>query len=160
MGGHPVTVEADAPPIGLAEDEAYTPSIVTRLLATIAISGSFIICLMLVLQGGTILGKEVAAGTWDFWGNTDLLGIVFILSGLVIGVGGYLALQGKDTSLVLSFLGILLFEVVMMVAVLRTPDASTRFLFFLVMLAPFFLLLVYQVESVRFWLFESSRSKD
>jgi hypothetical protein len=160
MGGHSDAVEDETTSIGLAEDEAYKPTWITRILVAVAVSASFLLSVMLMLQGWTILGSDAAQGTWAFWGNTDLLGILFFMSGLSLGAGGFLAIRGNDTSLVLTFLGVLVFEVVMLVAVLGTPDAATRFLFFVVMLPPFFLLLLYQVKAVSYWFFSFDRSGD
>lgn len=147
-------MEDEGPPIGLSEDEAFRPKIWVVVLAgaailTLAASGVY-----MMGQGATLQASSLARGVWDFWGPPRVLGALFLLSGLGMLSAAVLAALRRETSLAVGFLGVLLFEVVMLIAVLRVDDAGAKVYFFGVMLPPFLALLPFQVPQVGDWLFK------
>jgi hypothetical protein len=141
-------MEGDEPPVGLSEEEAYEPTSLTRVLVAAGIILAILVGVVVVSQGAFLLMDEDAQSTWEFWGSTGLLGTLFIGSGLAVLFGAFLALVHNDNSLVLLFLGVLVLEVTMLIAVVKVTEGSLRGLLFLLMLLPFAMLMCFQNDGV------------
>lgn len=150
--GHVYDMAENAPPLGLSEDEAYTPSLETRLLVLTGTGLALVVGLVVALQGLYLFIYEDARATWEFWGDTDVLGALFVVSALALFGGAILAVLHNDNCLVLIFLGVLVLEVTMLLAVIKVPDGDMRLLLFLLMLLPFATFLVFQHDGVRKWI--------
>ena len=153
-------MEDDASPIGISEDEAFRPKPMVAIMAYGAVGVTIALGLMMFLQGVTVLSYPEAREKWAFWGSLDLLATLFILSGLGMMVGGALAGLRRDVSLVVILLSVIIFEVTMLFSVLKTLNESERLLFLIIMFLPFFILLVFQTDAVRQWLFMAGVEED
>jgi hypothetical protein len=140
------------PPLGLSEDEAFSPSLETKLLVFSGIGLAIIVGLVVVLQGVFLFTQENAKVAWEFWGNTDILGGLFVIIAISMFMGALLAISHNDNCLVLIFLGVLILEVTMLLAVIKVSDVDMRLLLFLLMLLPFAMFLMFQQDGVRKWI--------
>lgn len=153
-------MEDDTPPIGLSEDEAFRPRPLVVITAYVAVGITIGLGLLMFLQGVSVLAYPEARETWAFWGNSDILAALLILSGLGMMAGGALAGLRRDISLVVILLSVITFEVTMLFSVLKAENESERLLFLVTMFLPFFFLLVFQTDAVRQWLFMAGNDED
>ncbi len=142
----------DEPPIGLSEDEAYdTPKWVIASVAVASIMAVGMTAMVVSLGIAVAIDGTTASRIWAFWGSTKLLGGLLVASGAALVLGLVMLFRRNDIGLALLLIGVLIFQLVMFRAVLTEPDAGTRGFFFLVMLLPFLMLLLFQLEGVRTW---------
>lgn len=73
-------MEEDGPPIGMSEDGAYELPIWVKPLLRLIILVLPILPIVLFIVGlPLVTGAEHATKVWSFWGNTQLLGALFLL---------------------------------------------------------------------------------
>jgi hypothetical protein len=150
-------VDEDGTPLGLSEDEAYEPSMWAKpllLISVLALGGNLFFSVVL---GVLVLTDDVASvNAWDFWGDTDVLGALLILSAALITLGlGFFA-RRSDDSLALFLLGVIVFESAMLWGIVQFEGAGGPVMLLLLMLVPFLALFGLQTDEIRRWYFHSS----
>lgn len=154
-------MDDDAPPMGLSEDEAYDPPFWVKpvlFLSVIALVG--MVLLVLALGIALVIGDENTVKAWDFWGNTDLLGGLLLVSAVLMALGIAVLLRHNDDSLALLLLGAMVFESAMLWGVVKFEGTGGPAMLLLVMLIPFLALFGLQAEEVRRWFFQSADPRD
>ena len=140
----------DRPPLGLSEDEAFSAPTWVGLMIVLASLFLFLMALALIANGIIIAFDLLELGAdWAFWGDTYLLGALLVVSGLLMLLGLVGLDRGNLNGLGGLFAGVVLFELVMLRAVLVTTSDTSRLVYFLVMLLAFLLLLPFQMRDVR-----------
>ncbi len=143
--------------MGLSEDEAYDPPLWVRpvlFLSVTALVG--MVLLVLALGIALVAGDDNAVNAWDFWGSTDLLGVLLLASAVLMALGIAVLLRHNDDSLALLLLGATVFESAMLWGVVKFEGTGGPAMLLLVMLIPFLALFGLQAEEVRRWFFQSA----
>ena len=147
--------------MGLSEDEAYDPPLWVKpvlFLSVIALVG--MVLLVLALGIALVAGDDNAVNAWDFWGSTDLLGVLLLASAVLMALGIAVLLRHNDDSLALLLLGATVFESAMLWGVVKFEGTGGPAMLLLVMLIPFLALFGLQAEEVRRWFFHSADPRE
>ncbi len=147
--------------MGLSEDEAYDPPLWVKpvlFLSVIALVG--MVLLVLALGIALVAGDDNAVNAWDFWGSTDLLGVLLLASAVLMALGIAVLLRHNDDSLALLLLGATVFESAMLWGVVKFEGTGGPAMLLLVMLIPFLALFGLQAEEVRRWFFQSDDPRE
>jgi len=143
--------------MGLSEDEAYDHPFWVRpvvALSVIALGG--MVLLIATLGIALVTGDETTVKAWDFWGNTDILGGLWLVAALLMALGIALLLKRSDDSMALLLLGVMVFVGTMLWGIVKFEGAGGPTLILLLTLVPFLALAILQLEEARRWLFHSA----
>jgi hypothetical protein len=154
-------VDDDGPPMGLSEDEAYDPSFWVRpvlALSALALGGMVLVTASLGIA--LVTGDVATVKAWDFWGNTDALGVAWLVAASLMAPGIALLLRRSDDSLPLLLLGVMVFEGTMLWGIIRFEGVGGPAFLLLFMLIPFLALAILQLDEVRRWVFHSAQADD
>ncbi len=145
--------------MGLPEDEAFRPPVWVRpvlALSMVAFAGMFAIQLGLGLA--LVTGDESTVKAWDFWGNTGVLGGMFLTSAILVGLGIALFLMRSDDSLALFLLSTVVLSMAMLWGVIRYEGTGGPTTLLVLMLIPLLAMFGVQSNGVRRWYLQSSGS--
>ncbi|NIP36324.1 MAG: hypothetical protein GWN18_15315 [Thermoplasmata archaeon] len=145
--------------VGLPEDEAYRPPVWVRpvlALSMLAFAGMF--ALQLGLGLALVAGNETSVKAWQFWGNTTVLGGMFLVSAILIGLGIVQILRRRDDSLALFLLSIVVLSTAMLLGIIRFDGSGGPTTLLVLMLIPLLAMFGVQSREVRRWCFHSSGS--
>lgn len=149
-------MDENAPPLGLSEDEAYDPPTWVRPLVAISVLALAGTTLLLAVMGvALVTGDESTVKAWDYWGNTGLLGALWLVAALLMALGIAVLARRSDDSLAYLLLGVVVLVGTMLWAIVRFEEPGGPALILLVMLVPFLALGGLQMEEPRRWLFRS-----
>ncbi|UCC92538.1 MAG: hypothetical protein JSW25_07690 [Thermoplasmata archaeon] len=144
----------EEPPVGLSDEVAFTPPGWAKPLLAIsvlAMGGVLIFCLAL---GVMLLAGDVnAVKAWDFWGDTDVLGALLVMSSALLALGFAFLLKRSDDSLALFLLGIVVFEGTMLWGIVAFEGKGGPVVLLLLMVIPFLALFGLQTDEIRRWFF-------
>ena len=150
-------MDNDAPPMGLSEDEAYDPPFwVKPVVALTVLALGAMVLLTASLGIALVTGDESTVTAWDFWGNTDALGGMWLVAAFLMALGIALLLRRSDDSLALLLLGVMVFVGTMLWGIVKFEGAGGPAFILLITLIPFLALAGLQLEEVRRWLFHSA----
>lgn len=147
--------------MGLSEDEAYDPPFWVKpvvALSTIALGG--VVFLTASLGIALVIGDEATVTVWDFWGNTDLLGGLWLVTAVLLALGIAFIIRRSDDSLALLLLGVMVFVGTMLWGIIKFEGTGGPAFLLLFMLIPFLALAGLQFEETRRWLFHSADYDD
>jgi hypothetical protein len=145
-----------APSLGLSEDEAYDipawgkPAM---LLSALALVGTMLMAV--ILGTAMVIGDAHTLRSWDFWGNTDVLGGLLLVSAILLGAGLVVLIKRNDNSLALLLLGVVVFESAMLWGLFQLDRPGSPNNMLLVMLVPLLAVFGLQTDGVRRWFFVS-----